>query len=611
MATRLFALAIFLFSSVAAGAELPAADLWGQASAAADSGDFEEANRRLNDLMERANQLDLERFPLIAQSAAGLAKQARAEDNVPLSKWAIGAASKLDPDSPGVAFAQAELARADSNWPGVVRALIQGFNRVLRDYTTGVLARNDLMIVVALAIGLAAIAMALALLFSHGRAAMHDFRETLSGRFSPGVRSVLAFALLFLPLFLWLGPSWLVLWWLVLFFAYGGWGERIAVIVMLLLIAAIPPLLEWSAARTAGVQSPIVEAAAAATQDAYNPQALQRLQSLIELLPEEGVLHLLLGNLFVQHGSDSEALIHYRRALELDPNLAGAHLNMGNLHFVNNDFAAAISRYEQAAQIDQTMALAPYNHSIAAGRMFRYDEQNARLEEAKKRSRSLVNELTREAPTDAVEVVMWEMPITEAWLLSEQIARSGRAQELYGSYSFFDAGAALRNPLTLAALISIPLAFGFWWMRRRSLAGLCIKCGRTFCPRCKSSREAATYCTQCIHIYLKRDGVAGEAKKKKLEEVRDYQSRIVRVRRIMATFLPGTAQVLRGAAIPGLIVLLIFFVLVSMAILIGRLAPLAASVDVMTTFVRIGAIALAVILGLVFAIPAYRERPGQ
>ena len=67
----------------------------------------------------------------------------------------------------------------------------------------------------------------------------------LGVRFSPGVTTVLAYAILFLPLFLWLGPMWLVFYWMALFFTYATKPERATIIILLLIAAlfALPGLL--------------------------------------------------------------------------------------------------------------------------------------------------------------------------------------------------------------------------------------------------------------------------------------------------------------------------------------------------------------------------------
>ncbi|MGH9458479.1 MAG: hypothetical protein ACRD2J_12680 [Thermoanaerobaculia bacterium] len=608
------ALLLVALAATAAGAlELPARDLWGQANAAADAGDFDSANRLLNEILERGRQTGLRRYPILAESAAALAEQAQSEGNAELAQWSLAAAERLDSELPAVAFTAADLAVRRSDWPAALQAVARGLGKILRDYATRTIARNDLLVVLALAIVATAVAFAISLALRYGRAAAHDFRERLGTRLSAGTTTVLAFALLFLPIFLWLGPTWLVLWWIVLFFAYASWKERAVAAVLLVLVALVPLLLARSAWRMAALESPVVQGAVAAAENAYAPEAIQRLQALIEFVPEEPDLHLLLGNLFVKHGADTNAQIHYRRAVQLDEANAGAHLNIGNLHFLNNDYTAAISRYERAAEADPQMALAPYNHSVAAGELYRYEEQRGKLEDARTLDRQLVDELTAaDSGRRGLKVLMYEMPVSEAWALAERIAKSQVARELYGNFAVFDPLRVLVNPLTIGALAALVLAFAISSLRRKSgLAGSCIKCGRTFCPRCKSAREATTYCTQCIHIYLKRDGVSLDTKRKKLEEVADYQSRTLRIRKLLGTVLPGSPQALAGSAVAGAVILLVFLAFVSLAFLIGRLAPLGPSPDAMRLFVRSVAIALALVVWAVFSLPVYRERQGQ
>ncbi|MGZ8797253.1 MAG: hypothetical protein ACXW2F_07895, partial [Thermoanaerobaculia bacterium] len=178
------------------------------------------------------------------------------------------------------------------------------------------------------------------------------------------------------------------------------------------------------------------------------------------------------------------------------------------------------------------------------------------------------------------------------------------------NYAYFDPVVSALNPVTLGALASVLFAVIIWTSRRgRGFAGSCIKCGRTFCHRCKSGRESTTYCTQCIHIYLKRDGVALATKRAKLDEVSDHIAGMQRRNRLFATFLPGSAQVLEGRAQAGVIGMLLFFIFVATAVLTGRLAPALGPVALTAQLaVRSLAIALAVITWLVMSVPVYRRR---
>ncbi|HEX2059578.1 MAG TPA: hypothetical protein VHK90_02455, partial [Thermoanaerobaculia bacterium] len=162
----------------------------------------------------------------------------------------------------------------------------------------------------------------------------------------------------------------------------------------------------------------------------------------------------------------------------------------------------------------------------------------------------------------------------------------------------------------IGALASLLLALLLWAKRRKKgLAHACIKCGRTFCPRCKSARESSTYCTQCIHIYLKRDGVSLDTKRKKLEEVSEHHAGMIRRNKLFATFLPGAAQMLEGRTVAGAIGTFLFALFVATAIFVGRLAPaLGPSAEVTQLMVRIAAIAIAVIIWLTMSLPVYRRR---
>src|SRR5436853_4217884 len=130
-----------------------------------------------------------------------------------------------------------------------------------------------------------------------------------------------------------------------------------------------------------------------------------------------------------------------------------------------------------------------------------------------------------------------------------------------------------QNPIAVGGVCAATLAPLMFMKRRRAgLAGSCIKCGRTFCPRCKSARESATFCTQCIHIYLKRDGVSAATKRSKLEEVSEHQTDVLKRNRWLATFLPGSAQVIEGHTAAGTVSAFVFLFFVSLAFLAGRLA---------------------------------------
>jgi len=582
-------------------------DVWPQATASARDGDFDSADKRVEEMHATERTHGIKKFPLYAASAAGLASESE-KANAELAKWATKSAPILDATSPAVAFSESDRARRRGDWAGAVQFAVRGFGRVFGNYRTNVLSRADLTIVAACAILIAAILLAVALFIRYGRSMAHDFRESLSMRMTGGSVSVLAFALLFLPLFLWLGPMWLLFYWFVIFFGYAGIGERIAIAIVLLLVALVPVALDYTAHRVAGVDGPVLMAAISGYEQSYMPEALPRLQDLITGASDNPDLHVLAGNLLIYEGAEDQAGVHYRRAIELNPRHAGAHVNLGNLFFFNNEFRAAINEYEKAESADPNLAIAYYNHSVAAGEDYKFDLQEQMFERARNADRSTIEPLARNAPLQ--KVVMYNLPLSRAWAISDVLSKRKSVTGLFGNYSSFDLTRSALNPMTAGALLALLLGVFLWMRRRRNgFANACIKCGRTFCYRCKSARESSTYCTQCIHIYLKRDGVSLDTKRKKLEEVSDHQFGVLRRNRLFTTFLPGSAQLMEGRTLTGILGVVFFALFVAVAVFVGRLAPaLGPSAEFAQLAVRLSAIILALILWLTLSLPVYRRR---
>lgn len=600
-------LAWVCLGAMAAHAEqLAPRDIWPQATAAVDSGDLAAATKKASDLIEVGKASGIKTFPLYAESAASLARHAALQNNKPVAEWGNRVAVQLDPRSPGVAFIRADSAVDQRNWGAAVTTVFAGFRNTFLNYRSRLLSRSDMLIVLVLAIALTALVFAIALFVRYGKTMAHDFREILGARIRGGSVSVLAFALLFLPIFVWLGPIWLIFYWFVIFFGYANGVERVLILLLALLLAAAPIALDLTSTWIAGVDSPVMMSAISSEDGSYRPDALRRLQELVNIVPDDPTLHLLLGNLYLQDGNEQQATQHYRRSLELRDS-AGAHVNIGNLHFLNNDYPAAINEYQRAEELDKNLAIAFYNHSVASGETYKFDEQAHQLDQAKRIDRSGIEKIS--SNPSAQKVVMYRPPLSQAWTVATAVARRGVARTLFGNWAWFDPTVSARNPITAAGVLAIVLAPIIFLKRRRAgFAGSCIKCGRTFCHRCKSARESATYCTQCIHIYLKRDGVSLDTKRTKLEEVSDHQAGMLRRNKLFAFFLPGSAQLIEGRTSSGLFGVFAFLFLVLLAVTVGRLAPVLAPGDVPKLVVRMVAIILAVVLWFVLTLPVFRRK---
>ncbi len=584
---------------------VPPRDSWSQAATAIDSGDVDTAFKKASEAVDTGKNLGIRTFPLYAEAAAAYSRQTQKVGAKAASDWGAKVADQLDPTSPTVAFSKADGAVERVGWGDAATYSARGLLHVFSNRRATILSRADGIVVAMLALGLTAVIFGIALFIRYGRAMAHDFREILGRRFRGGSVTVLAFALLFLPLFLWLGPGWLIFYWFIIFFGYAEPVERVMIVLLSLLLAAAPILLDLGAHWAAGVDSPVVESAVSTVDQAYNPENLRRLQEVLPLVSDSAELHVLLGNLQLQEANEQQATNEYLRAIQVHDN-AGAHVNIGNIRFLNNDLSSASTEYQKAQTLDPHLAIAYYNDSIASGDQYKFTEQAQKIELAKRIDRAGIEKLLSNPP--AQKIVWYNPPISTAWQIADTIARQKTAASLFGNYSWFDIRVSAVNSLTIGALLALVLAVALWIKRRRTgFAGACIKCGRTFCHRCKSSRESATYCTQCIHIYLKRDGVSLDTKKAKIDEVNAHVIGMTRRNRLFATFLPGSAQLLEGRTIGGMLGLYVFLLFVSLALLAGRLAPVLTGTTVVM-LVRVVALVIVVLLWFSLSTPVYRRR---
>jgi hypothetical protein len=102
--------------------------------------------------------------------------------------------------------------------------------------------------------------------------------------------------------------------------------------------------------------------------------------------------------------------------------------------------------------------------------------------------------------------------------------------------------------------------------------------------------------------------VSVATKRTKLEEVGQHQTGMIRRNKLIATFFPGSAQLLEGRTLIGFFGLFIFFFGLCLALLVGRLAPVLAPGELAKMIVRVLAVLIAVVTWVVMTMPVYRRR---
>lgn len=513
--------------------------------AAHEEGDPVLAAQKVEEIVKHARKIGLKRLTDLAVAATLMARRELEQGNGDKARWALEAAVLLDPDLPEARWARVSLAFAQGGG-GVPREIAGAVRAVLADLEGRRIAalRTSLLLVLTLAaVGIAFVALLAA---GSARRLHHDLAEFFARWLPRPADGVAAAAVFLLPLVLSLDAGWLLLWLFVLSFGYAERAVRLAALAGLLPIVLVGPALDRAAGVLAVSASPVLRGAEALEEKRYDQRVLDDLEAVKNLYPEDPDVHFLLGCLYQQLGQNDRAVAEYTTSSQVSAPEVRALINRGNIRFVDGDFGAAQEDFQEALRRDPRDVRARYNLSLVYGETFRTIEAQETLSEARALDNALVTRFL-ESPT-LVKVVSAGYSVEEARRKVAVLKRDARSRRVLGH---FHVGGGLRAwlvPFAAAVPLAIAaaLALDAWRRKRTGYAIACQKCGRTFCRLCKPPGESALLCSQCIHVYLKKDGVSIETKMRKVEEVKRRQGVEERLRKVLNVVFPGGELFLEG-----------------------------------------------------------------
>ncbi|MGA7991498.1 MAG: hypothetical protein WCC53_08720, partial [Thermoanaerobaculia bacterium] len=393
-------------------------------------------------------------------------------------------------------------------------------------------------------IAAAALASLVILLARHAGRLAHDLRETAGGFLRGRAAVALALAVPVLPLLLGLDVVWLALFLFVLVLGYATLEQKIAASAAVLALVLCFPVLDRLAYEFAISSSPILRGAEALQESRYDQRILDNLEAVKGIAPDDVDIRFLLGRLYQSLGQNDRAVLEYTAGAQLAPRDIRCLVNRGNIRFVDGDLGSSQEDYQEALKRDPRSIAARYNLALLFAETFRTVEAAQTLQQARALDARAVQRF-QETPT-LVKVVSIGFTPDDARRKIDEMARVGRSRRILGHFRSGEPFRGFLVPIVLALPIAIAAAWGLDALRRRGrgYASECQKCGRASCRLCKPPTESALMCSQCIHVYLKKDGVAIETKLQKLEDVRRRKSFDDRLRAGLNTLLPGTVAFL-------------------------------------------------------------------
>ena len=422
-------------------------------------------------------------------------------------------------------------------------------NPLDRDWreTATLLANISLIVGVAVCIGCPLLV--LILFLRHHRRWRHDLYESLKIRTSNGVAGLLSLALLAIPAFLWLGPGWLLVYWLVALFPYFQKTERVLSVVSLLVLALMFPAQDLFRSFSAFRVDPEVQGVIALADGGFSPRSIASVRGIVGDSNQSPELQALLAQTYSDGGYANEAYAQYQHILEGKPGSAWVYNNLGNLYLKSQQYGSAVQQYRKAIEIDPLLVESHYNLHLVYLEQFNLVEAEESLRRAQqidpKRVPVLV-ELGKKEPWMTGVLLpqdirpSWPRLVVEIW---DRRPWDPFPEEAATSVSW-------NRPLTIGGAIGL-FAMGFGWvLRRKRLARKCVKCGRAFCRRCQKGL-LRDFCSQCHNVFMVKDSLPVPARTAKMQEIARFETWDRMIRRYLSVILPGGGHLYGGRTVVG------------------------------------------------------------
>jgi len=499
---------------------------------------------RTDEILQIAERNDLARLTPLA-----LALVLAARTHPGAAEALLTQAVRLDPHAPEAWFSLARLQLSRGR-------IVTGFaslGRAVSSLVTTTLLRELVAPTLLLAAtGVALGGFALWALIAMRRALprlWHDLTEMGAGwRLGPN-GAVLSILLLALPSFVGCDPLWLAVWVFALCWAYLPTGQRALGVLGLLLLAASPTLLEVGFRSITHPANPVLQATTMLTERRWDPQVLDSLSALSDVLGDDPDYHRLVGDCNRQFGLLDDAALAYREGLRLAPKTGPLSLAIGTVQYLQGAYDAALQSFEIARDSGFDPAVSNFDLSLTLGQTYHFREAEETMAAARLADNGRLQPLTRGRVHQLIQP-SFRRDEAEAMLartdplllLNRGLAQPPLARER-----------TLAHPLAIGGLLALVVAIGHFLIRQHTtgVASACLKCGRPFCRRCRLSHESQSYCSQCVNIFLKKDTVAIEAQLAKRRQLAQRQRLLRAERRVADVLVPGLGLSFSGRPVVG------------------------------------------------------------
>ncbi len=523
---------------------------------------FALAEADIKKIIEEGSEWEIKRFPPFAYASIGLFYDALKKKETLQAKYFLKFASTFDSKIPEIYLAKADFAWAQKSYISYFINLLKFLFLSLGNENYYLSFLNNLIILFFLLFLALLIIFTLFLLYKNIPKIKHDIYELFESKYNQISILILSLGLIFLPIALGLNWFWILAYFLIIIFGYAKPLER-AIIIFLIVIQIIAlPIFYHNLDKLYASFSPIIQSSIALGGREISYRYIPDIEIILGFV-EEPDLIFLLGNLYEASGDSINAIAAYKKAIAIDPTHGMSYIGLANQYFWQQNYSAALSEYLNAQKYLPFSPLLYYNLSKAYYQNNEYNKGEEALNAGMAINSRQISKFISSNPPRGI-VPLYLSP-NQAWDLVKKINKKGLLKEkgIRGHENNLSSKFGIFHPYTIAFSLCLFLSIIFHLYRKKNwgYAGVCTKCGRCFCKKCKRASESQIYCTQCIHIYIKKDGVSLDTKVKKMKEVKRFLKQEHYLKKVFNLIIPGFGYLMEDKKLKGFMILLLFFVL--------------------------------------------------
>lgn len=531
---------------------------------------FAQAEVDIKKIIDEANQWEIKKFSNFAIASLGLFYEALKKDEILQAQYLLKFATLFNPDIPELYIAKADFAWAQNSYFSYFFNIIKYLYKSLKGYNHSLSLINNLLIIFFISALIILMIFTLFLFYRNFSKIKHDLMELFEKKYNSISSIILSLSIILLPVIIGLSWFWIICYFCTVVFGYSKNSEKFILILLIILQTIAFPVIYYNLNTLYESFSPIIQSTYALQNKELSYKYVPEIE-IISAFVEDPDLIFLLGNLYEASGDTLNSMAAYKKAIAKSPAHGLSYVGLGNQYFWQANYGAAITEYLNAQKFLPFFPPLYFNLSKSYNQNYQYNMGTEALNAGMAINSRQILKFISSKPSREIIPVYYKPE--DAYKLVHSINKRGllKGKGIRGHENTFDFKNSIFLPYTISFLLCLILTPIFHLYRRKNweYAGICTKCGRSFCKKCKSASESQIYCTQCIHIYIKKDGVSIDTKVKKVNEVKRFLRQEHYLKKIFNLLIPGFAFLMEDKKFKGFITILIFSL-----ILIYLLLPL-------------------------------------